>query len=138
MEIFHSQVYEATQGRTCDIDSIRALAPHRAHVVPPRAGLPQVVVTLPSCNTNTSYSSPCNQPRTNSWWAGSRAVAQLPEQGRVSISCPEQLSRLSAACTMKALDRDWRPAGSKLLPLMQVSSQELHSDHSVRWQSPAH
>lgn len=125
-------------GHTRDIHSIRALTPHRAHVVSPRAGLPQVVVALPSCNTNTSYSAPCSKPRANSCWAGSSAVAKLPEQGRVSISCPVQLSRFSADWTRKALDRDWRPLVSKLLPLMQVSSQELHSDHSVRWQSPAH
>lgn len=125
-------------GHTCDVHAVRALTPHRAHVVSPRAGLPQVIVTLPSCNTNTGYSSPCSKPRPNSCWAGGSTVPELPEQGRVSISCPEQLSRRSAGCTRKALDRDWRPAASKLLPLMQVSSQELHSDHSVRWQSPAH
>lgn len=134
---FHSQVCEAIWGHTCDIHSVRALTPHRAHVVPPRAGLPQVLVTLPSCNTNTSYPSPCSKPRRNSCRAGSSAMAELPEQGRVSTSCPEQLSRFSADGTRNALDRDWRPFVSKLLPLMQVSSQELHSDHSVRWQSPA-
>lgn len=133
-----TSVCEAVWGHTCDIHSVRALTPHRAHVVSPRAGLPQVIVTLPSCNTNTGYSSPCSKPRTNSCWAGGSTVPQLPEQGRVSISCPEQLSWCSAGCTRKALDRDWRPAASKLLPLMQVSSQELHSDHSVRWQSPVH
>lgn len=68
---------------------------------------------------------------------GSSAVAALPEQGRVSIACPEQLSWFSGDWTINALERDWRPVVSKLLPLMQVSSQELHSDHSVRWQSPA-
>lgn len=61
----------------------------------------------------------------------------LPEQGRVSNSCSGQLSWFSKDWIINVLDRDWRPKVSKLLPSMHVNSQELHSDHSVKWQSPS-
>jgi len=35
-----------------------------------------------------------------------------------------------------ALERAWRPVDSKLRPSRQVNWQELHDDHSVKWQSP--
>jgi len=122
-------------GHTCDVYSIWALTPHCAHIVSPKAGFPQVLVTPPSCNINTSRPSLCNKTRISSWVG--QTLARLPEQGRVSTTCPEQLSVFSAGWPMSALERACRPVVSKLLPSMHVSSQELHSDHSVRWQSPA-
>lgn len=68
--------------------------------------------------------------------AKSWKVLLVPVQGRVSTTCWGQLSWFSKDWIINVLDLDWRPIVSKLLPSMQVSSHVLHSDHSVKWQSP--
>ncbi len=63
-------------------------------------------------------------------------VLLVPAHGRVSKAWWGQLSWFSSTCMTTACERAWRPTVSKLRPSRHVSWQELHWDHSVRWQSP--
>lgn len=124
---------------TCDIHPIRTLAPHCALIISPRACFPYIMIALPSWNPNNSnqFARKCAANASMRWKQTLSLKYSLPEQGLVSSSCSGQLSWFWVDWIINVLDRDWRPVVSKLLPSIHVNSQELHSDHSAKWQSPS-